>query len=382
MNERSADTRKGKPRVERSPGAKGVDQVDVDRCSAIAYAYAQSTFGALRGRSGLRIEGDEESFANVVRIGDARVAVTSDGIGTKLEIAERVGRFDTLGFDLLAMVLDDLAAIGAEPVAVSNVIDADRLDEATIDAMMSGLARAARECGVAVTGGEIAALGGRVGGWGDGPHVNWCATAIGVIPGERPLLCGKDLEEEDEVVALRSAGLRSNGFTLARKVLERAFGDAWHVALHEGASWGDLLLTPSLIYAPSVMGALASGVPIRGVAHITGGGIPGNLPRVLRATRLGAKLDDLWPPHDWVLRLVELGELSARQAYGEWNMGNGMLAVVPAGRGEDLVRALEARGRKARVAGRIVASGGITIDAGAWGLGTVRFAADGENGDA
>ncbi len=367
---------------ERSTGAKGVDQMGVDRCSAIAYAYAQSTFGALRGRSGLRIEGDEESFANVVRIGDARVAMTSDGIGTKLEVAERVGRFDTLGFDLLAMVLDDLVAIGAEPVAVSNIIDADRLDEATIDAMMSGLASAARECGVAVMGGEIAALGRRVGGWGDGPHVNWCATAIGVISGERPALCGKDLEAGDEIVALRSAGLRSNGFTLARTILEQALGDAWHVAHYEGTSWGDLLLTPSLIYAPSVVSALASGVPIRGVAHITGGGIPGNLPRVLRATGVGAELDDLWPPHDWVLRLVELGNLSACAAYAQWNMGNGMLAVVPAGHGKALVQAFETRGRSARIAGRVVSEGGITIDARAWGLGTAWFAADGEEGDA
>ncbi|MCX6094870.1 MAG: AIR synthase-related protein [Candidatus Bipolaricaulota bacterium] len=377
----SAGVRRGRSQVEPDANAKGVDQAGVDRCSAIAYAYAQSTFGALRGRDGLRIEGDEESFANVVRIGDARVAVTSDGIGTKLEVAERVGRFDTLGFDLLAMVLDDLAAIGAAPVAVSNIIDADRLDEATIDAMMSGLARAARECGVAVTGGEIAALGRRVGGWGDGPHVNWCATAIGVLPGERPALCGKGLVPGDEVVALRSAGLRSNGFTLARKILEQALGDAWHLALHEGTSWGDLLLTPSLIYAPSVVSALASGVPIRGLAHITGGGIPGNFPRVLRATGLGAELVDLWSPHGWVLRLAELGGLSAREAYAEWNMGNGMLAVVPEGHGRALVQAFEACGRSARVAGRVVPEDGITIDARAWGLGIARFAANGE-GDA
>ncbi len=378
MGERSAGVRKGKSRVEPGADARGVDQAGVDRCSAIAYAYAQSTFGALRGRDGLRIEGDQESFANVVRIGDARVAVTSDGIGTKLEVAERVGRFDTLGFDLLAMVLDDLAAIGAEPVAVSNIIDADRLDEATVDAMMSGLACAARECRVAVTGGEIAALGRRVGGWGDGPHVNWCATAIGVLPGERPALCGKDLEPGDEIVALRSAGLRSNGFTLARKILELILGDAWHLALYEGVSWGDLLLTPSLIYAPSVVGALASGAPIRGLAHITGGGIPGNFPRVLRATGLGAELVDLWPPHGWVLRLVDLGGLSAREAYAEWNMGNGMLAVVPEGHGRALVQAFEARGRSARVAGRVVPEDSITIDARAWGLGTARFAANGE----
>ncbi|MEN6368123.1 MAG: AIR synthase-related protein [Thermotogota bacterium] len=378
MAEGSAGVREDSLRGELRGGAKDVDQAGVDRCSAIAYAYARDTFAALRGRGGIRIEGDEESFANVVRIGDVRVAVTSDGIGTKLEVAERVGRFDTLGFDLLAMVLDDLVAIGAEPIAVSNIIDADRLDEATVDAMMSGLACAARECGVAVTGGEIAALGRRVGGWGDGPHVNWCATAIGVLPGERPALCGKDLKPGDEVVALRSAGLRSNGFTLARKILERAFGDMWHLALHEGTPWGDLLLTPSLIYAPSVAGALASGIPIRGLAHTTGGGISANFPRVLRATGFGAEFVDLWPPHGWVLRLAELGGLSGREAYAEWNMGNGMLAVVPQGQGRALVQALETHGRKARVAGRIVREPGITIDARAWGLGSVRFAANEE----
>ncbi len=359
------------------PLSRGVDQSLVDRCSVVAYSHAQATFDALRARGGARVEGNEESFANVVRIGDARIAVTSDGIGTKLEIAERVGRFDTLGYDLLAMVLDDLAAIGAEPVAVSNIIDADRLDEPTIDAMMSGLARAARESGVAVTGGEIAALGRRVGGWGTGPHVNWCATAIGVVPGERPILCGRGLEPGDEIVAVRSAGLRSNGFTLARRVLEESLGDAWHVARCGQATWGDLLLTPSLIYAPSVVAVLAAGFPVRGLAHITGGGIPGNLPRLLRATGLGAELVDLWPPHEWVLRLASLGGVTGAAAYAEWNMGNGMLAAVPAGRGLDLVRALEGQGRAARVAGRVVREKGISVDARRWGLGTMHFGVGG-----
>lgn len=370
---------KEKSGVRATAGVRGVDQAGVDRCSEVAYAYAKSTFGALRGRDGLAVDGDEESFANVIRIGDARIAVTSDGVGTKLEVAERVGRFDTLGFDLLAMVVDDLVAIGAEPVAVSNIIDADRLDEATVDALMRGLATAARESGVAVTGGEIAALGRRVGGWGDGPHVNWCATAVGVVPPGRGAIDGRGLEVGDEVVALRSAGLRSNGYTLARRILEGAFDDDWH-RKHRGATpWGDLLLTPSLVYAPGVVRALQAGLSVRGLAHITGGGIPGNLPRVLRATGLGVELDNLWPPHDWVLRLRELGDLPAHEAYSAWNMGNGMLAVVPAGHGEALVRALAAYGRASRVAGRVVRKGGIAIDARAWGLGRLGFAAGGES---
>ncbi len=352
--------------------ARGVDQSLVDRCSSIAYGHAKATFAGT-AVPGVRIEGEDGGFANVIRLGGARIAVTSDGIGTKIDVAERLGRFDTLGFDLVAMVVDDLVAVGAEPFAISNIIDADRLDAATIDEMMRGLAAAARHCGAAITGGEIAALGSRVSGHGAGSHVNWCATALGLVPEGREPISGRAIEAGDAVLALRNVGLRSNGMTLARSVLTRAFGEEWHEVLEAGQRWGELLLTPSTIYAPAVASVLRSGARVHGIAHVTGGGIPANLGRILVGCGLAAHLDRLFAPDAWVAELCRLGGLRAEEAYGQWNMGNGMLLILPSRDVDDVEQMLARAGVSSRVAGTIIRGGEISIDASEWGMGSVAF---------
>ena len=222
-----------------------------DRCSSLAYRWAKTTFVARRGAMGQPVMSVDGSFANVMDFGGLRLALCSDGVGTKVEVAERTGRYDTLGFDLVAMVVDDLAANGAEPVNLSNVLDVDRLDPTVVDELMSGLARAAREAGVAVTGGEIAELGSRVGGWGPGMHFNWSATALGVFPEGTPVIDGRGIDPEDVVVALPSRGMRSNGFSLARRILGADLGPRWHEARFDGRrSWGEVMLTPSRVFAP------------------------------------------------------------------------------------------------------------------------------------
>ncbi len=356
-----------------SGSAAGVDQSLVDSCSSIAYGHAKATFACLRPVGDLAIEGEDGGFANILRLGGVRIAVTSDGIGTKIEVAERVGAHDTLGFDLVAMVADDLVAVGAEPFALSNIIDADRLDASTIDAMMRGLARAASQSGIVVTGGEIAALGRRVSGYGEGAHVNWCATALGVVPEGREPISGRAIVPGDVVLALRSGGLRSNGFTLAKDVLSQSLGAEWHAALEGGDRWGNLLLTPSLIYCPGVVRVLRAETCIHGIAHVTGGGIPSNLGRLLAGRGLGACLDGLFPPEPWVSELCRLGRLGADMAYGHWNMGNGMLVVVPETDADRAAGEFEAAGYCARVAGAIVCGNGIEIDASGWSMGRVRF---------
>lgn len=362
-----------KPAVQQTSGSSaGVDQSLVDRCSSIAYRHAKETFA--HATPGIRVEGEDGGFANILRISGARLAITSDGIGTKIEVAERVGRFDTLGADLLAMVVDDLVAVGAEPLAVSNIIDADRLDVGTIDAMMRGLADAARACGVAITGGEIACLGSRVGGYGLGSHVNWCATALGVIPDGRDPISGRAIEVGDTVVALRNVGLRSNGLTLARSILDRAFGPLWHLERAVEGRWGDLLLSPSVVYARGVVEVLRSGADVHGIAHITGGGIPSNLGRIIAGRGLGAKLDALYAPAPWLIELARLGDVRPADAYGQWNMGNGMLLVVPESQAVSVVGELAERRLEARVAGVIVHGDTISVDARPWGFGAHEFA--------
>ncbi len=340
----------------------GLDLELGERCSRRAWTWARRTFAARRGRPGEVVGGLHASFSNVVRLGDVRLALTSDGIGTKAELAERTGVYDTLGFDLVAMVADDLAANGVEPTNLTNVLDVDHLDEAVVEDLMRGLHAAAEAAGVAVVGGEIAELGGRVGGWGDGMHFNWCAAAVGVLPPGREPIDGRRVAAGDTIVALPSDGLRSNGFSLARRVLEARHGERWHEAIGgDGRSWGELLLTPSRICCRGVAALLDAGLPVHALAHVTGGGVPGNLARVL-GDGLGADLDDPLPPQPFVRELQALGEVDERTAYGMWNMGHGMLAVAPAAAAGEVVAALAEAGHAARPVGRVTSRPGVRID--------------------
>ena len=340
----------------------GMDLALGDRCSSLAFDHARGTFANRTQGPGAPVLDGQGTFANLIDVGGARVALTSDGIGTKVELAERTGVFDTLGFDLVAMVADDLVAIGAEPVSLTNVLDVDRLDEARVDALMRGLAAAATEARVTVTGGEIAELGRRIGGFGEGMHVNWCATAVGVMDAGRAVIDGRDLRAGDAIVGLASRGFRSNGYSLVRRAMQASFGEHWHARpFDEARTWGEVLLTPSRIFAPLVIDMLRAGVALRGVAHITGGGIPDKLGRVLRTTGLGAVIDAPLAPHAAMIELQRLGGVEERAVYRLWNMGQGMLLVMPADGVDQALALAEAAGVPAGVVGQVSAAPGVHI---------------------
>jgi phosphoribosylformylglycinamidine cyclo-ligase len=339
-----------------------------DRCSAIAQTWAQTTFP-----SSSTAEQPSTDFSHTVPTPSGPIAMTSDGIGTKVEIAERMGRYDTLGFDLVAMVVDDLIAGGSRPIALSNILDVDRFDEIVIDALMRGLATAARTAEVVVAGGEIAQLGHRISGYGEGMHANWCATAIG-IPMPSHASGNRKPKAGDHIIALASDGFRSNGFTLARSILESRFGTDWHEAVTQsGTSWGHCLLAPSRIYAPAVASMITAGLPMIASAHITGGGIPGNLPRILKGTRLRAELDALWPPHPSMVALAEMASIDPTDAYGQWNMGTGFLCVIAADVANEALAHAEKYDIRARIAGTLAEGMGLHIDARDWSMGELSF---------
>ncbi len=332
----------------------GVEVSLGDACSRLATEASRRTLAQRRGKPGDVSPGSLGGYAPALRFGDARIGVTSDGIGTKIEVAERVQRYDTLGFDLLAMVADDLIAGGFEPTNAVDILDVDRLDQGVVRALMRGLEAAAEAAGVAIVGGEIAELGARVSGYGTGMHCNWTATALGV-----PLEdFGGSLAVGDTLVAIAAHGLRSNGFSLAREVLRRAHGEAWHAVDWRGKSWGARLLTPCLIGCRPLVAAHRAGHRLRQVAHITGGGLPSKLRRILPAGA-GATLDGLFPPADWVAELQRLGPVSDREAYGTWNMGNAFVVASddPAG----LCAFLDGQGLRARVAGQVSAGAALRI---------------------
>ncbi|MCH2023834.1 MAG: AIR synthase-related protein [Saprospiraceae bacterium] len=332
-------------------------------CSKDAFNWAKKTFSNRENKVGaaaLKVDG---VFSNMLTFGGQRIGIASDGIGTKIELAERTGIYDTLGYDLVAMVADDLATAGFEPTNISNIIDVNRLDRDTINALMKGLSEACDFCGMSISGGEIAELGNRIGGFGDGMHFNWCSTAIGVLPSElNAPFDGTAVKSGDIVVALKGHGFRSNGFSLIRRIMESSFGDNWHNELYNNTqTWGEILLTPSLIFTPVINKIIKNGVQLSGIAHITGGGIIDNFQRVLKTNRLGADLNNLFEPLEVMQRLMDLGSVSAEDAYLYWNMGNGMLIVADESQIDPLLKTANSLNYDARVAGIITTDPSIKL---------------------
>ncbi len=332
-----------------------------DDASAIAYGWAQRTWAVRDDKAGRPVAAKAGQFSSWLQgLGD-NVAVTSDGIGTKIELAERLGRYDTLGLDLVAMVVDDLAANGAEPVALTNTLDVDVVDSRTIDRLMQGLHDAAWHAGTAVVGGEIAELGSRIGGWGAGMHFNWCATAVGLFRRGWQPVDGSAVRPGDAVVALQSTSFRSNGFSALRRALGARHGDGWHEVALDDRTWGQWLLDPCRIYCPLVVALRETGFNLHGLSHITGGGIPSKFGRTLKASGLGASLDDLWAPTLAMTSAQALAGFDGAAAWQYWNMGNGFLVTVGAADAEAVAAFANERGFAARVAGRITPAPGIEL---------------------
>lgn len=296
-----------------------------DKCSAIAYQAAKNTFIGRKGRIGEPVV-DDGGFSGVMDMGDYYLVQNDDGIGTKIQIAEKMQRYETLGYDLVAMVADDAACIGAETISISETLDVDKLDEAKITAMMKGLEIACLKHNIVVPGGEIAELGDSVNGY------LWNATAVGIVE-KNKLITGSNIKAGDKIVGLLSGNFRSNGFSLVRYILREKFGENWvFEKFDDKQTWGEVTLDPCKIYCSAILemhgryGEKGT-VDLKGVVHITGGGIPGNLPRVLKKTGLGARLDNLPKPPEAMLKLMELGGVSKDEAYRTWNMGVGMILI-------------------------------------------------------
>lgn len=263
---------------------------------------------------GPEVVGGFGGFAAGIRIPDGYrspvLMMTTDGVGTKLDLARRTGRWDGVGWDLVAMCVDDLAAAGARPLALVDYMAVGRLDAGRDRAIVSSIAAACAEAGCALLGGETAVHPGVM-----APDaVDLAAAALGVVEDGEQLDPAR-VRPGDLIVGLSSPNLRSNGFALVRKVL----GD-------DAEDHADLLLAPSVIYSPVVQEAIAVG-GVRSAAHVTGGGIPGNLPRALPAG-WGAVIDTgSWDPPE-VFRLLEEGGVARDEMFRVFNMGVGFCLVV------------------------------------------------------
>ena len=279
---------------------------------------------------------------------------STDGVGTKAVVAHQAGRFDTIGIDLVAMCVDDIACAGAEPLFFLDYIAVGTLDPDHIEQLVSGVAKGCREAGCALVGGEMAEHPGAM----EPGEFDLVGFAVGVAERDR-ILDGSTVRPGDALIGLPSPNLRSNGYSLARRVFfdvaGRSLDDpAWDGAHH---SLADELLGPSVIYSPAIA-ALLRVVDVRAVAHITGGGIPGNLNRVLHPKIDAVVERDTWEPPRVFTEIQALGKVSDDEMAKVFNLGIGMVVVVPDADVHTALDSLRTAGHRATQIGVVAPGGG------------------------
>jgi phosphoribosylformylglycinamidine cyclo-ligase len=283
------------------------------------------------------------------------LVASTDGVGTKIKVALAAGRHDTVGYDLVAHCVNDILVQGAVPLFFLDYIALGRMDPARVEAIVSGLARACSELGCPLIGGETAEMPGT---YAEDDY-DLAGFIVGVV--ERAKALPRGVREGDHLLGLPSAGLHTNGYSLARKVLFEALGYTVESRPPElGTSVGEALLAPHRSYL-GALEPLLERDKIRALVHITGGGFPGNVPRVL-PEGLGARIRrGAWevPP---LFRLIQRGgRVSDEEMYRTFNMGLGMVVVVSPQDLHEVEQSLERRGEAATVIGSVVAGPGVVL---------------------
>jgi phosphoribosylformylglycinamidine cyclo-ligase len=331
----------------------GVDVEAGDRAVALMRAAVEAThgpkvLGGIGGFAGLwRLAGDRGPAGTPA---DPVLAAASDGVGTKLLVAQALDRHDTVGIDLVAMVVDDVVVTGAEPLFVLDYLAVGRVDPERVAAIVAGVAEGCRLARCALLGGETAEHPDAM----EPDAYDLAGFAIGMVERER-LLGPERVAAGDVLLGLASSGLHANGFSLARRVLARA-GIGYERDLPELGPVGKALLTPTRIYAPHLCDLLAAGVEVHALCHVTGGGLPGNLPRCL-PPGLTARVDRAsWDPPPVFRLLAELGPVEDDELARATNLGVGMVAILPAAEAERAAAFLADRGVPSWVIGDVGSS--------------------------
>ncbi|MGI9577824.1 MAG: phosphoribosylformylglycinamidine cyclo-ligase [Microthrixaceae bacterium] len=307
--------------------------------------------------------GDIGGFGGLFRMDpsayrDPVLVSTTDGVGTKAMVARDAKNFGSIGLDLVAMCVDDLVCQGAEPLFFLDYIAVGQLDPDQVEQLVGGIAEGCRQAGCSLVGGEMAEHPGAMAPG----EFDLVGFAVGVV--ERDAMLPSSVSPGDVVLGLPSPGLRSNGYSLARRLVFEVAG----LSLEERA-WDDPhaptvaeeLLRPSVIYAPAI-GKLAEAVELHAVAHITGGGLPGNIVRVM-PDDLDAVIDESsWEPPRLFDELQRIGSVDPAEMRKVFNMGIGMVAVVAANDATKAIDVLRTAGHRAVVIGEVTpGSGDVTF---------------------
>ena len=331
--------------------AAGVDTSQADRgVSALVHVLRQIDTG--RPSRSVLASGH---YASVLEIAPGLgLALSTDGVGSKLIIAETTGRLDTVGIDCVAMNVNDIVCVGAEPIAMLDYIAVEQADPAALEQIGAGLRRGAELAGIEIPGGELAILPDLIRGHPSPHGIELSGAAVGTVALDR-IVTGELCAPGDALIGLPSSGLHSNGFTLARAVL----GEYEHLderpEILGGASVADALLEPTVIYVKAVLALLRSPVAVNGLAHITGDGLL-NLRRL--SAGVGFEIDSpLAVPRICEL-ICERGAIEPKQAYRHFNMGCGFAVVVGAGDAAQATELLAAFHPGTRTVGHVTEQAG------------------------
>jgi phosphoribosylformylglycinamidine cyclo-ligase len=313
--------------------------------SAVQKTHGPEVLGGVGGFAGLFDASFLKSYSRPL------LATSTDGVGTKVAIAQALDKHDTIGQDLVGMVVDDIVVVGAKPFFLTDYIACGHVVPARIADIVAGIARACSETGTALVGGETAEHPGLLGP----DDYDVAGAAVGAV--EADAMLGPDrVVDGDVVVAIASSGLHSNGFSLVRHILSKAGVGYTDTSAELGGVVGEVLLEPTRLYtAPllRLLGDAAVGPSVHALSHVTGGGIAANLARVLPVGSW-AELDRAsWSPAPVFRALAGMGGMSLEETEGTWNLGIGMIAVVAPGEADTVIAKLNADGYPSWVAGRV-----------------------------
>jgi phosphoribosylformylglycinamidine cyclo-ligase len=351
-----SDLEKGSPPFALTYAASGVD---IDAADA-SVAAMRDLVASTADRPG--VIGSIGGFGGLFEVpsGYRRPVLVSstDGVGTKMAVAMATGRFETVGIDLVAMCVDDLVCCGARPLFFLDYQLLGRVDPVQVRALMTGIAEGCRQAGAAIVGGELAEHPGLLAPG----EVDVAGFAVGIVERDS-IIDGPALSAAGDVlIGLPSPGLRSNGYSLARRALLEVGGRPLDGPAWEGAGdWtlADELLRPSVIYTPAVVALLDAGIEVHAIAHITGGGLPGNVPRVL-PSHLDAVFDrSAWPVPPIFGEVKKTGNVTDEEMVRVFNLGLGMVIAVPSSAVCDAFDVLSKQGQEAFDVGRLVPGSGL-----------------------
>lgn len=278
----------------------------------------------------------------------------TDGVGTKLKIAHTLNRHDTVGIDLVAMCVNDVLTSGAEPLFFLDYVATGKLEKHQLTEVVAGIASGCKLAGCALLGGETAEMPG----FYQAGEYDLAGFCVGIVEKSK-MLDGSGVNLGDIAIALPSTGVHSNGYSLVRKIID-AKGFSWS---HQpdnfgGKTLGEIFLTPTQIYVKPVLAARKSGLEINGMAHITGGGLPENLPRCLGKNQTIKIEPSSWQPPAIFQWLASLGEVNSEAMYNTFNMGIGFVILVPPDSAEQAISFFESQNMQAFAIGEVIAGDG------------------------